>query len=58
MSIKNKIPQFDLLSLGAQIFGLLVSFSMFYYYNIEKKYPYILKQKNLGLKKFKQVLTK
>jgi len=51
MSIKNKIPQFDLLSLGAQIFGLLVSFSMFYYYNIEKTIPLYIETKKFRTKK-------
>ena len=48
---KHKIPQFDLLSLGAQVFGLLVSFSVFYYYNIEKTIPLFAETKKFRIKK-------
>ena len=54
---KNYIPQFDLLSLGAQVFGLLVSFSLFYYYNIEKTIPLYTETKKFRLKKL-QVSSK
>ena len=55
--MKYKIPQFDLLSLGAQVFGLLVSFSIFYYYNIEKTIPLYTETKKFRLKKL-QVSSK
>ena len=45
------IPQFDLLSLGAQVFGLLVSFSIFYYFNIEKTIPLFAETKKFRIKK-------
>nr|QYC61952.1 ATPase subunit 8 [Guinardia striata] len=51
------MPQFDLLSLGAQVFGLLVSFSIFYYYNIEKTIPLYTETKKFRLKKL-QVSSK
>ena len=51
--MKYKIPQFDLLSLGAQIFGFLVSFTIFYYYNITKTIPLFIEAKKFRNKKLK-----
>ena len=45
------MPQFDLLSLGAQIFGLLISFSYFYYYNIKNVIPLYVEAKKFRNKK-------
>ena len=45
------IPQFDLLTLGAQIFGLLISFYFFYYYTITKSLTSCTEIKKLRTKK-------
>nr|YP_010131755.1 ATPase subunit 8 [Thalassiosira profunda]QPZ94123.1 ATPase subunit 8 [Thalassiosira profunda] len=33
------MPQFDILTLGAQVFGLLITLSLFYYLNISIVIP-------------------
>ena len=45
------MPQFDLLTIGAQIFGLLISFSVFYYYGITKSLISFTEIKKLRTKK-------
>ena len=45
------IPQFDLLSLGAQISGLLYSFSFFYIYNMKNTLPNFVEVKKIRSKK-------
>ena len=45
------IPQFDLLTLGAQIFGLLISFYFFYYYAITTSLTSCIAIKKLRSKK-------
>lgn len=46
-----KMPQFDLLTLSAQIFGLLVSLYLFYYYNITNVILYFTEIKKYRTKK-------
>ena len=46
-----KIPQFDLLTLGAQLFGLLISFYSFYYYCITISISNFIEIKKLRSKK-------
>ena len=45
------IPQFDILSLGAQIYGLLFSFLLFYYFNIKITIPSYIESKKFRNKK-------
>ena len=45
------IPQFDLLTLGAQVFGLLISLFLFYYYTINITIPYFIEIKKFRNKK-------
>ena len=45
------IPQFDLLTLGAQVFGLLLSLGLFYYYTINVTIPYFIEIKKFRTKK-------
>nr|YP_010047254.1 ATPase subunit 8 [Eucampia zodiacus]QPJ79934.1 ATPase subunit 8 [Eucampia zodiacus] len=45
------MPQFDLLTLGAQVFGLLLSLSLFYYYTISVTIPYFIEIKKFRTKK-------
>ena len=45
------MPQFDLLTLSAQIFGLLVSLYLFYYYNITNVILYFTEIKKYRTKK-------
>lgn len=33
------MPQFDIISLGVQVFGLLISFLLFYFYNMKNITP-------------------
>ena len=52
------IPQFDLLSLGAQISGLLFSFSFFYIYNMKNTLPNFIEVKKIRSKKLYVNLNK
>lgn len=45
------IPQFDLLTLGAQLFGLLISLYFFYYYSISTSIANFIEIKKLRTKK-------
>jgi hypothetical protein len=45
------IPQFDLLTLGAQLFGLLISLSLFYYYTISTSLSNFIEIKKFRTKK-------
>jgi len=45
------MPQFDILTLSSQIFGLLVSLYLFYYYNIATTIPYFTEIKKFRTKK-------
>ena len=45
------IPQFDLLTLGAQLFGLLISLYFFYYYSISTSISNFIEIKKLRTKK-------
>lgn len=47
----NAIPQFDILTLGAQIFGLLLTLSLFYYFNINLVIPNYIEVKKFRVKK-------
>ena len=46
-----QVPQFDLLTLGAQIFGLLISLFIFYYYSISTSIANFIEVKKLRSKK-------
>nr|YP_010377334.1 ATPase subunit 8 [Helicotheca tamesis]QYB23021.1 ATPase subunit 8 [Helicotheca tamesis] len=48
------IPQFDIITLGAQIFGLLVTLAIFYYYNIKVVIPKFIEIKKFRTKKLKK----
>ena len=50
-SFFNKIPQFDILTLGAQIFGLLISLCFYYYFSITTTIPYYVEIKKFRIKK-------
>ena len=45
------MPQFDILTLSSQIFGLLVSLVFFYYYSITTTIPYFTEIKKFRTKK-------
>ncbi len=45
------MPQFDLLSTGAQIFGLLLFFSLFYVFHIQESMPLFVETKKCRSKK-------
>ena len=47
----NNIPQFDLLTLGAQIFGLLISLYFFYLYSISNSITNFIEVKKFRTKK-------
>ena len=47
----KKIPQFDLLTLGTQTFGLLISLGLFYYYCITTSIINFIEIKKLRTKK-------
>ena len=54
----KEIPQFDLLTLGSQIFGLLISFYAFYYYSLTKSLFAFIEIKKIRTKKILQLKTK
>ncbi len=45
------IPQFDILTLGAQVFGLLTTLSFFYYFSITTVIPNVIEVKKFRTKK-------
>ena len=45
------IPQFDFLTLGAQVFGLLTTLSFFYYFSIYTVLPNFVEVKKFRTKK-------
>ena len=45
------IPQFDILTLGAQVFGLLFTLTFFYYFNITVVLPSFIEVKKFRTKK-------
>ena len=45
------IPQFDILTLGAQVFGLLITLSFFYYFSINLVIPNYVETKKFRVKK-------
>ncbi|MBG7630970.1 MAG: hypothetical protein IZT56_11130 [Bacteroidetes bacterium] len=45
------MPQFDILTLGAQVFGLLITLSFFYYFNISVVIPSFIEVKKFRTKK-------
>lgn len=49
-----KIPQFDILSIGAQIFGLLTTLLFYYILNIKLTIPMFIEVKKFRLKKLKK----
>ena len=51
MSNNKKIPQFDILTLGAQVFGLLLTLSFFYYFSITVVIPNFIEVKKFRTKK-------
>lgn len=50
----SKIPQFDILSIGAQIFGLLTTLLFYYILNIKLTIPMFIEVKKFRLKKLKK----
>jgi len=46
-----EIPQFDILTISAQVFGLLVTLYFFYYYSIKTTIPYFIEVKKFRAKK-------
>lgn len=48
---KYGIPQFDLLTLGAQVFGLLISLYFFYYYSVTTSISNFIEIKKFRTKK-------
>ena len=48
------MPQFDILTIGAQVFGLLITLYFFYYFNIKIVIPQFIEIKKLRLKKLKK----
>ena len=51
---KRVVPQFDILTLSTQIFGLLLSLVLLYYYNINSGLLHFIKVKKLRFKKVKK----
>nr|YP_316601.1 ATPase subunit 8 [Thalassiosira pseudonana]AAZ99408.1 ATPase subunit 8 [Thalassiosira pseudonana] len=45
------MPQFDILTLGAQVFGLLITLSFFYYFSINTVIPNFIEVKKFRTKK-------
>lgn len=45
------IPQFDILTLGAQVFGLLITLSLFYYFSMRVAIPNFIELKKFRTKK-------
>ena len=45
------MPQFDILTIGAQVFGLLVTLLLFYYLSIKTFIPLFVEIKKLRIKK-------
>lgn len=45
------MPQFDILTIGAQLFGLLTIFYFFYYYSINTVLPQFIEIKKFRTKK-------
>ena len=50
-SIYFFIPQFDYISLGAQMFGILVSFCLYYVYHMKQTLPNFIEVKKFRNKK-------
>ena len=48
------MPQFDLLTLSTQVFGLLVSLYFFYYYCITNIFTYYIEIKKIRSKKLQR----
>ena len=58
IQVKNdKIPQFDFMTLGAQITGLFIGFFSFYYYTVKLVIPNVLEINKLRIKKLSQNTT-
>jgi hypothetical protein len=51
------IPQFDILTLGAQVFGLLSTLAFFYYFNITVVIPNFIEVKKFRTKKLVKNVT-
>ena len=49
----KEIPQFDIITLGAQVFGLLITLSVFYYYSINVTIPQFIEIKKFRTKKLR-----
>ncbi len=47
----SNIPQFDILTLGAQVFGLSITLSFFYYFSIRTVIPNFIEVKKFRTKK-------
>lgn len=45
------MPQFDILTMGSQVFGLLVFFYFLYYFNIQNTIPCLIEIKKFRTKK-------
>nr|QYC61855.1 ATPase subunit 8 [Actinocyclus sp. mgcode 4] len=48
------IPQFDIITLGVQIFNLVLLFYTFYYINIRFLIPFCVEIKKFRIKKYKK----
>nr|YP_009186109.1 ATPase subunit 8 [Skeletonema marinoi]ALO71453.1 ATPase subunit 8 [Skeletonema marinoi] len=52
------MPQFDFLTLGAQVFGLLITLSLFYYFSINTVIPnFVEVEKSLEQKLIKNTTS-
>jgi len=47
------MPQFDILTLSTQVFGLLISLYFFYHFGITASFTYFIEVKKLRSKKLK-----
>jgi hypothetical protein len=51
LNISFFIPQFDFITIGAQVFGLLITLYFFYYYSISTVIQYFIEIKKIRNKK-------
>jgi hypothetical protein len=49
--LTTPIPQFDILTIGAQVFGLLLTLMLFYYYTVKITLPSYIEIKKFRTKK-------
>jgi hypothetical protein len=55
--MSKNIPQFDLLTLGAQLFGLFISLYFFYYYSISTSISNFIEIKKFRTKKINKNIS-